>query len=244
MSVNNTSKTKKVSSTKKENIHKDHRERVRQRFLKYGFDTFDEHVIMEALLFYSIPVKDTNPLAHKLINHFGGIVGVLDASYEELLTVEGVGEKTAIYLTMLGDLVKTYFQKKTSEKKEVKSNFEYGEIVFNHLLSYKDECILLILIKNNIIVNLKILEIGNSSSVIFDSNSIVRLIVQSESDSIVIAHNHPNGSLDASVNDIRSMNAIHSVLANINLQIINYYIVTNNGYRSILDEYEKNRTLF
>ena len=77
---------------KKDNIHRGHRQRLKARFLREGIDGFDEHTMVELLLYFGIPYKDTNDIAHALIERFGSISGVLDARYEQLLSVEGVGE--------------------------------------------------------------------------------------------------------------------------------------------------------
>ena len=74
-------------------MHTNHRERLKNRFLTEGLDTFDPHNIMELLLFYSIPQRDTNELGHELINRFGSLAGVFDAPFDELLEVEA-GDKS------------------------------------------------------------------------------------------------------------------------------------------------------
>ena len=76
-------------------IHDGHRERVKQRFLKEGLDHFEPHQIMEMLLFYGIPRRDTNELAHQLISTFGSLARVLDAPYEELIKLKCMTAKAA-----------------------------------------------------------------------------------------------------------------------------------------------------
>ena len=78
------------------NLHEGHRERMRKRFRETGFDGFEEHQIIEMLLFYVCPRKDTNELAHILINRFGCIAGILDASYDDLTSIPGISENTAV----------------------------------------------------------------------------------------------------------------------------------------------------
>ena len=82
------------------NIHEGHRKRLRQRFDQVGLDGFSEHEILELILFQVIPRRDTNPLAHELINHFGNLAEVLDASKDELMQVPGVGEAVASVLCL------------------------------------------------------------------------------------------------------------------------------------------------
>ena len=79
-----------------DNIHKGHRERIRQQTYGNGFAGYSDHQILEVVLTYAIPYKDTNPIAHDLISAFGSLAGVLDAKVDDLVKVKGVGKKTAI----------------------------------------------------------------------------------------------------------------------------------------------------
>lgn len=86
---------------KKEQLHKDHRSRLRKRYEENGLDSFEDHNVLELLLFYAIPRRDTNPAAHRLISKFGSLSGVFSASVEELQTVEGIGKSSAEYLALV-----------------------------------------------------------------------------------------------------------------------------------------------
>lgn len=98
------------------NIHEGHRKRLRQRFDQVGLDGFSEHEILELILFQVIPRRDTNPLAHELINHFGNLAEVLDASKDELMQVPGVGEAVASFLCLFSAV--NHWQRKQGEKPE------------------------------------------------------------------------------------------------------------------------------
>ena len=89
-------------------IHSGHRQRMRQRFLKNGLEGLNDHEILELLLYYCIPRQDTNPYAHRLIERFGSLTGVLRAQEKELMEVEGIGENTAFYLNLLMETIRHY----------------------------------------------------------------------------------------------------------------------------------------
>ena len=89
-------------------VHDGHRERLRQRFLRHGLDSFDDHNVLELLLFYCLPRRDTNELAHHLLERFGSLAGVFDARYEELLKTEGIGENAALLLTLIPQIDRRY----------------------------------------------------------------------------------------------------------------------------------------
>ena len=97
------------------NPHKKHRERMREQLIKKSLSAFYDHQKLEMLLFYSIPVKDTNPLAHALLDRFGSLSGVFDADYQELRKVQGVGESTAVLIKLVQEMAAAYFDDKSSD---------------------------------------------------------------------------------------------------------------------------------
>ena len=85
-------------------IHDGHRANVRRRFLQAGLDAFADHEALELLLFYAIPRRDTNPIAHALIDRYGSLEAVLNAPVEDLKKVEGIGENAAVLLRLVPQL--------------------------------------------------------------------------------------------------------------------------------------------
>ena len=81
---------------KKANVHSGHRKRVRDKFLKDGIDSFEEHQVLEFLLFYAIPYKDTNELAHRLLDRYRSLAGVCEAPIDELMREFGLTETAAV----------------------------------------------------------------------------------------------------------------------------------------------------
>ena len=117
------SKADKTKDYKKDkNPHAHHRERLRERYRDNGILSMQEHEILEMLLFYSIPVVNTNPVAHALLNEFGSLRNVFEATPDALSQVEGLGEKSALYLSFLGDIFTTI--SKNNENKKLKNNNE------------------------------------------------------------------------------------------------------------------------
>ena len=91
------------------NEHSGHRDRLRERYLSEGLDSFAPHNVLELLLFYSVPRRDTNVLAHRLIEQFGSLVGVLNAGPEQLAQVEGIGMNAAVHLHLVADIARRYY---------------------------------------------------------------------------------------------------------------------------------------
>ena len=90
------------------NVHEGHRQRLKNRFIETGFQGFEPHNILELLLFYSIPRKDTNVIAHNLLNRFGSLKNVFNASFEDLIQVEGIKENSATLIKMVPLIAKEY----------------------------------------------------------------------------------------------------------------------------------------
>ena len=86
--------------TRNPELHRGHRERVKTRFLREGLENFEDYEVFELLLFFGIPQKDVNELAHELVNKFGSYTGVLDATYEQLLQVKGIGSHMAPLISL------------------------------------------------------------------------------------------------------------------------------------------------
>ena len=107
------------------NIHDGHRDRMRKRFLKSGFDAFAPHEKVEFLLFACKTRGDTNPLAHELIRRFGSFSGVLDAPYEELLDVPGMGPVAAAFFKMLPQAFRCYEMDRESNRARM---YDYREM--------------------------------------------------------------------------------------------------------------------
>ena len=93
-----------------ENLHASHRERMRQRLLEHGAEAMHDHEILEMLLYYAIPRGDTNPIAHRLINAFGSLTGVLEAAPEDLVKIEGVGDRSASLIKLITPISKRYLK--------------------------------------------------------------------------------------------------------------------------------------
>ena len=104
---------------KQSHPHSGHRARVKARFLKEGLDAFEDHNALELLLFYAIPQRDTNELAHKLISAFGSFSAVFDAPVESLMQVGGIKENTAILIKLIPALYGKYAQSKQGDRKSV-----------------------------------------------------------------------------------------------------------------------------
>ena len=217
-------------------MHTGHRERVKQKFATCGDAAFSDHELLEQLLFYSIPRQNTNDIAHRLIDRFGSLKGVLEARLEELVTVEGVGRNTAI-------LIKTAFAVNARTKKNTadkRTHFKSINDIQNYLLgvfsndSY--ECVYLLLLNHNFkYLDCKKLCEGDRDYSSVKMDDIVKAAISVNARYIVLAHNHPNGSTRASREDIDVTLKVQDCLKHINVSLIDHFIVANGSISSIIN---------
>lgn len=192
-----------MANNQKTNVHAHHRKRLKTRFLEYGFDQFNDHQILELLLFFAIPQADTNPIAHNLLNKFGTLSSVFEASYEELLTVEGIGDHSATLLKVLPALANVY--NVASTKKEFKilnheSLTQYITTLFKGV--HNEEFYVINVSPRNEILNCDKISSGDSETIDLTIREITNYVLKKKCGRIIVAHNHPKGSNKPSNPDI------------------------------------------
>ena len=106
--------------------HDGHRARMKARFVRCGLDNFDDHSVLELLLFYAVPRRDVNELAHALLDHFGTLDAVFEASFEDMMQVPGAGENVATLLTLVPQVSRRYQLAKRRQQKLLRSSEEAG----------------------------------------------------------------------------------------------------------------------
>ena len=118
---------------KTDNPHVNHRGRVRTRFIndKFSLDNFEDHQVLEYLLFHAIPRIDTNELAHRLLKRFGSLRGVFDAKHEDIASVEGIGEGTATYIKLITAVARRYAMAEQSVGDRFETLDHVGKFLIN-----------------------------------------------------------------------------------------------------------------
>ena len=238
-------------------MHEGHRKRMYEK-LKSGANLFD-HELLEILLFNALPRKNTNPLAHSLIQTFGSLAGVFEADPDELMSVEGVGENVANYIKCVGECMK-----RTSPANVgvavLKTHKDVIDFVTMRLRGKTAEVLeFYFLDKTGKVTSIHPFTCGDAHRVDIASQKITSLFATSRPFSVIIAHNHPRGEATPSENDnlfTKEMQVICS-LNEVNLQdhcifganneVYSYYrsgeidkIKNSYNFRNILDEYMKN----
>ncbi len=202
--------------------------------MKSGLDDFEPHNVLELILFYSVPRKDTNPLAHRLINRFGSLSGVLEASPEELMKVEGVTENTAVLLSMLPQIARKYLEDKVDPSNTIYSFSDIGAYLMPKFIGRNVETMMLASIDNkNKIVSCSIIAEGESDRASISRRKIVEEAMRVNATRVILAHNHPIGFAVPSSEDIFMTEEIYKLLKTVGVELVDHVIFAQDDYVSI-----------
>ncbi|MEA4807627.1 DNA repair protein RadC [Acetobacterium wieringae] len=218
------------------NPHKGHRQRVKKRVINEGIDSFEDHQILELLLFYCIPMKDTNELAHQLIHHYGSLSGVFDADPRDLCDQVGVTENTAILLSLIPALARRYQQGKFKEKAVLNSTTKAGEYTMALFTGRLNEAFYVICLDSQNKVNqATLLHEGTINEAPVYPRLIVETALRHQAASIILAHNHPGGSQKPSQADLDVTRKIKAATEAIAIPVVDHIIVAGEGYYSFAE---------
>lgn len=215
-------KSAKNSETK--NIHKNHRSRLKNQFSENGINALTDVQQLELLLFYSLPQKDTNPIAHALLNKFGSIKDVLSASELELMSVSGVKENTVIHLKLINSLINICSRPSTEEN--LGSASKAKEFVSKLYVGINVEQFYVIcLSKNNKVIKFECVQNGTTDEVKVSIRKISEIAISAKCNRIIIAHNHPYGLAQMSDEDCAfTYSVLCSCILN-SIEILDHIIV-------------------
>lgn len=217
------------------NVHEGHRQRVKRRILNN--ESVEPHVLLEALLYYAIPRRDTNLLAHTLINKFGSFAGVLEASYEELLETEGVGEHCAAMIKLLMPTIDMYIKQKENPKREQITPTNINRVVRNLFMSYSNEVLFAVMLDSSFkVISCEKISEGTVDRAPVYSREIIKRTLASGATNVILAHNHPNDVAVFSKADIEVTKLVDNALAFINVRLVDHIVVTQEKCISILRE--------
>lgn len=229
---------------KQKNPHENHRARLRETFRQAGIDGMPDHNLLEFLLFYSIPRKDTNELAHRLIASFGSLNKVFDATYEELLKIDGMGENSAMLISLIPALCRRYEEGISRGKLNLSEPEKAAEYVIKKFYGSKvEEFYMLCLDGAGNLSNCCKVGSGSVNSVNVDKRNILEVAFRNNADGVVFAHNHPGGVVAPSREDICLTSELCSLLKNVGIRLLDHIIVSGGDYLS-LASVEKFRNLF
>ncbi len=215
-------------------IHDGHRQRLRNRFLQEGLDNFDEINVLELLLFYCIPRKDTNPIAHALLDRFGSFRRVIEASPKELMSVPDVGENAATFLSLLKSSWRYYAVSEDKDEKKLTKVSECGDFILPYFQSRTVETVFLLCLDAKCkVISCNLIGEGSVNSASISVRKIVQTALDANATTVVLAHNHPSGLALPSAEDIQTAIRVGRALHAVEIVLADHIIVADNDFVSL-----------
>ena len=216
-------------------IHDGHRERMKETFAAHS-EALTEVQFLELLLYYAVPRRDTNELAHRLLDRYGSLKEVLDADGADLHKVEGVGEGTELYLKVVREAVLRYVSEPIKETHYIFSSKDAGNY-FIPLLQYEriEKVYLLCLNGRGGVICCTLIGSGTLNGVNLSIRAVVDEAVRRRSASVVLAHNHPDGDVLPSDEDRHVTQRLSEALSVLGIPLLDHIIVSGEDYFSFLD---------
>ncbi|HBT64858.1 MAG TPA: hypothetical protein DEB10_09400 [Ruminococcaceae bacterium] len=215
-------------------LHQGHRERIKKRFLRDGLQGFEPHQILEMLLFFGIPRKDTNEIAHELLDTFGSLSGVLKASYDDLLNVKGMTPGSATLVRFSGQLIREYYNSELSKDMILDSTEKMGQYVLPKFFGEYNEKVLLVCLDNKCkVLHSSFVSEGSMNATEIHVRRILEQAIRNHATAVVLAHNHPSGFALPSLEDQQSTKAITNALYVAGIQLVDHLIVAEDDFVSM-----------
>ena len=217
------------------NLHEGHREKLRNRFIQdKGFENFEDHQILELLLFYARARVDTNPLAHELLDRFGSLKGVLEARPEQLMTVPEIGPEAAALISMVVPLTRVWHRCAMESPVRIGNSREAESYCLSILAGERTERFYVVSLNAQckVLGRRKISE-GSLSEVSAYPRMVMETALNYNAHSVLLCHNHPGGTLSPSREDLDATEAASAALNTIGVKLLDHLIVAGEDYYSL-----------
>ena len=214
-----------------------HRERVRRRFLDEGLDGFKDYEALEMLLFYAVPRQDTKVIAKRLIDQFGSLQAVFHTQPERLMQEAGLTEATAALIAMLPQLARKIEEQQAQENARIRSTLDAGRDVIAMFRSRQDESVRILCLNasGKVVRRARIAE-GDVNAVHFPIRKLVEEALACKAVSVILAHNHPGGTMAPSQEDLDATKAAKAALETVGIRLLDHLIVAGDNYCSLREE--------
>lgn len=207
-----------------------HRSRLRQKLAKQGLDGFLPHEVLELLLTYAIPRKDTKPLAWALLKKFGSLTAVLDADEKQLCEVDGIGPNAAQFLHLVREVVKSYSLTQVKEAPALNSPQQVLAYCKASLSNRRVECLeVLCLSIRGTLISTQILATGSLGTVMISPRQVIECALKANAKSVILVHNHPSGDAHPSQEDINLTHTIINAASYFDIKIADHIVIGKGG---------------
>lgn len=213
--------------TKKKDHRHGHRSRLRERLVNAGRKAFADYELLELLLTYAIPRKDTKPTAKSLLKRFGSFAAVLAQPRERLLEVEGIGPQTSTFLFAIREFIVRYLEQEVEYAKSISSPEDIAEFVRIHLGAAPRECLMILYLNdaNRLSYHFTVTE-GTVDRAPFYPREILKTAFLRDATGLIMVHNHPSGDPVPSENDHKITQRLEKLAAEFDIKVHDHLIVT------------------
>ncbi|MCM2356873.1 MAG: DNA repair protein RadC [Geobacteraceae bacterium] len=211
-------------------LHDGHRGRLRKRFQDEGLDGFEDHQILELLLFQVIPRGDTNPIAHRLMNRFGSLSAVLEADPKDVATVEGIGDKGAAFLAMIPQVTRRYFHDRVlRDRPKLNSSEAVAEYLIPLMAGRPEEVFYVLCLDTQCrVVYPALISEGTIKEAAVYPRHVVEEAIRHRAAAVILAHNHPAGTSKPSQQDHQLTRLLVQALGPLDIKVLDHIIVAGN----------------
>jgi DNA repair protein RadC len=214
-----------------------HRERLRQKFLKYGLEKLTDEEIVELLLTLATPRRDCKKTARETLRRFEGLAGVLEASLEQLQQVPGIGPKNALGLKLVHEVARKFLRERLVGREYLSSSREVYDYLLHALRDLKKEVFQVIFLngRNEIIQVETLFEGSLTSSAVYPREVIKRALFHHAA-ALIFAHNHPSGDPQPSNQDFTITRDLFLAGKIMGIRVLDHVIIGKNRYYSLADQ--------
>lgn len=216
-------------------IHEGHRQRLKDRFLREGLDNFDELYVLELLLYYCIPRRDTNPIAHALLDTFGSLTGVLEATVEELERIPGISHNAATFLNLVHQTGRYYQVKRAQTGDILRTIDQCGSYLVPHFYGRENETVFLLCLDAKCkVLGCKLVGEGSVNSANIPIRRVVETALNTNATTVILAHNHPSGLAIPSDEDVETTMRVAKAMEAVEITLADHIVVADNDYVSMV----------
>ena len=208
-----------------------HRDRLRQRFLERGMDTFSDEEVIELLLSFGTPRKDCKGSARQLLKQFGSFAEILDADISDIQAIKGVGPKNSFALAFVKSVADRYLKQRLNNKSYLKSSTDVIDYLSHSMRGLKIEVFSVIYLDaSHGIIDSEVVAEGTVSVNTVYPREIIRRAIRRNAAALVVAHNHPSGALSPSPQDITLTRSLCLVCSLMQIRLLDHIIIGNGHY--------------
>ncbi len=215
-------------------MHEGHRERMREKYIQNGADILAPHEVLELLLFYSQPRVNTNEIAHRLLDTFHTLGGVLDADIDSLCAVQGVGKGSAVFLHLIKDVVNLYNRGKLERNPLLPTAMDAGNYILRLIGDQtKEGFYVFCLDPEGRLLSYKKIAEGSAYRVYIDVRLVAEYALTHHAYAVILAHNHPKGLIEPSDEDLQLTRRIQAALSPLSIAVTDHIIVGDGCFYSM-----------